>query len=115
MPKYEFFTQYSDDMPSWAQENNEPTCTVPDQTMTIQEIIAKFTRTGLVPQSYLRQDEGGNVAASPDSDPLDDYQDILAAAREEAAAAHGSAEPAQSGSGEPAHESAGEGAGNGGE
>ena len=113
MPK--FFTQYSEDLPSWALETTEPTCTIPDQSMTIQEIIAKFTRTGLVPQSYLRQDEGGNVASEPGSDPLDDMQAVLAAAREEAAAAHGSAEPDQPGSGEPAHGSAGEGAGNGGE
>lgn len=52
--------------------------------MTIQEIIAKFTRTGLVPQSYLRQDEGGNVASEPGSDPLDDMEQVLAEARAEA-------------------------------
>lgn len=93
MPKYEFFTQYSDDMPSWAQENNEPTCTVPDQTMTIQEIIAKFTRTGLLPQSYLRQDDGGNVAAPADSDPLDDMEQVLAEARAEAERQRQEAQP----------------------
>lgn len=57
-----------------------PTCTVPDQSMTIQEIIAKFTRTGLVPQSYAKRDQGGNAAFGPDFDPLDDYSATMAEA-----------------------------------
>lgn len=57
-----------------------PTCTVPDQSMTIQEIIAKFTRTGLVPQSYAKRDQGGNAAFGPDFDPLDDYSETMAEA-----------------------------------
>lgn len=64
-----------------------PTLTVPDQSMTIAEIIAKYTRTGLVPQSFARKDEGGNTAFEPGFDPLDEYTEIQA---EAAASAHGS-------------------------
>lgn len=55
----------------------KPTCTVPDQSMSIPEIIAKYTRTGLVPQSFAKRDEGGNTAFEPDFDPLDQAGEIL--------------------------------------
>lgn len=50
--------------------------------MTIPEIIAKYTRTGLVPQSYARRDEGGNAAFEPGFDPLDEFGDVVERARE---------------------------------
>lgn len=76
-----FFNQWTK-RPSWpAQEFHKPTCTVPDQSMTIQEIIAKFTRTGLVPQSFVHRDQGGNAAFEPDFDPLDQYTEGVSAAQ----------------------------------
>lgn len=48
--------------------------------MTIPEIIAKYTRTGLVPQSFAKRDQGGNTALEPDFDPLDEYTEVQAAA-----------------------------------
>lgn len=76
----------------------EPDCTIPDQSMTIQEIIAKFTRTGLVPQSFVHRDEGGNSAFPPDFDPMDEGRDYLDAA---AAASHGSEQAPQEPASEP--------------
>lgn len=70
---------------SFAQENTEPSCTVPDQSLSIPEIIARYTRTGLVPSSYTRRDEGGNIAAEPDSDPLDDFTELMSSAARNAA------------------------------
>lgn len=55
--------------------------------MTIPEIIAKYTRTGLVPQSFAKRDEGGNSAFDPGFDPLDEGLAILEEVRQEAAAA----------------------------
>lgn len=55
-----------------------PSCTVPDQSMTIPEIIARFTRTGQLPASFKMNDQGGNIAADPEADPLDDYQEVMA-------------------------------------
>lgn len=49
--------------------------------MTIPEIIARYTRSGLVPQSYAKRDEGGNVAMEPDFDPLDEFSETMEAAR----------------------------------
>lgn len=100
MSEIVFFNQWTN-RPSWPpQEFKEPTCTVPDQSMTIQEIIAKFTRTGLVPQSFVHRDQGGNVAMEPDFDPLDEYTDSMAAA-----AASGSSEPVKDPApGEPAQD-----------
>lgn len=66
---------------SWALVFHKPTCTVPDQSMTIQEIIAKYTRTGLVPATALRKDEGGQAAFDPDFDPLDNGQEFMEAAK----------------------------------
>lgn len=83
-PAPRFLSQWNaKERPSWALVTTEPTCTIPDQSMTIQEIIQKFTRTGLVPQSYLRTDQGGNVASDPESDPLDDWNDVHDSARVE--------------------------------
>lgn len=50
--------------------------------MTIQEIIAKYTRTGLVPQSFVHKDQGGNVAFEPDFDPLDEFSETMAGSAE---------------------------------
>lgn len=58
--------------------------TIPDQSMTIPEIIARFTRTGQLPGTVKMADKGGNIAADPESDPLDDYfpaQEAAAAAK----------------------------------
>lgn len=65
-----FYSQWSDNLPSWAEENTEPSVTVPDQSMTIQEIIARFTRSGVMPVP-VHSDEGGNVAEDPEFDPLE--------------------------------------------
>lgn len=55
-------------------ENNfSPSVTVPDQSMTIQEIIARYTRTGTLPVPSFPSDTGGNEAFEPGFDPLD-YQ-----------------------------------------
>lgn len=83
----EFFNQWSKRPPHAPQEFKEPTCTVPNQSMTVQQIIAKYSRTGLVPQSFTKKDNGGNFATDPDFDPLDQGLDYLEAA---AAASHGS-------------------------
>ena len=77
----EFFDQWNKRPETEKQAVSLPSCTVPDQTMTIQEIIAKFTRTGLVPQSFVRKDEGGNDAFEPGFDPLDSAQEVLTEAK----------------------------------
>lgn len=93
-----FFNQWTRRPQTAPQVFTLPTCTVPDQTMTIKEIIAKFTRTGLVPQSYLRQDLGGQVADEPGFDPMDEFNEAMeTAAREKAAAGDSDAAPAVSG------------------
>lgn len=63
--------------------------------MTIPEIIAKYTRTGLVPQSFAKRDEGGNTALEPDFDPLDEYSEVqaVAAARRAAPASPAPQDP----------------------
>ena len=104
-----FYNQWSNRPPHAPQEFKEPTCTVPNQSMSVQEIIAKYSRTGLVPQSFAKKDQGGNVATDPDFDPLDNGQEVLEAAeaaRQAAAAAHGSADGIPAPSGEPAPSSA---------
>lgn len=75
-----FASQWLENDLSNGQVFTEPSCTVPDQSLTIPEIIAKFTRSGLAPASIRMADKGGNIAADPESDPLDDYYDIQAAA-----------------------------------
>ena len=74
-----FFNQWTNRPKTAPQVFSLPTCTVPDQTMTIKEIIAKFTRTGLVPQSYLRPDVGGQVADEPGFDPMDEFTETMEA------------------------------------
>lgn len=67
-----FVTIWQDDKPSHALKNDQPSQTVPDQAMTIPEIIAKFTRTGMLPQSFLKEDEGGQeFAEDSEFSPLD--------------------------------------------
>lgn len=82
--------------PSWALKTTLPSCTIPDQTMTIQEIIAKYTRTGLVPASRAQWDQGGNDAGNLPEDPLDEYTEILELARSEGARAGSEVSPAPS-------------------
>lgn len=53
-----------------------PSVTVPDQAMSIQEIIARFTRTGSVPVAS-HPIESGNEAFDPGFDPLDFRPDIV--------------------------------------
>ena len=97
----EFFNQWSHRPETVPQEFKEPTCTVPNQSMTVQEIIAKYTRAGIVPAGMERKNAGalissmmpnrpdGEVATDPGFDPLDEGMDILesAAAAQAAAAA----------------------------
>lgn len=66
-----FRSQWDEVVPSFAEYNDLPTCTVPDQSMTISEIIARFTKSGIMPvRDY--SDTGGNDAPDdPDFDPLD--------------------------------------------
>lgn len=66
-----FRSQWDEVIPSFAEFNDLPTCTVPDQSMTISEIIARFTKSGIMPvRDYT--DTGGNDAPDdPDFDPLD--------------------------------------------
>lgn len=88
MSEIRFYGHWTEKGPSWALETTEPSLTVPDQAMSIAEIIAKYTRTGLVPQSYLKTDQGGNIAADPGLDPMDEWNESMAAAaREEASQA----------------------------
>lgn len=66
-----FRSQWDEEIPSFAEYNDLPTCTIPDQSMTISEIIARFTRSGIMPvQDY--SDNGGNEAPEdPEFDPMD--------------------------------------------
>lgn len=89
-----FAVQFGEYVPTEGQTFREPSQTVPDQSMTIPEIIAKFTRTGLVPGTISMRDNGGNVAADPDSDPLDDYSAVQAAAAAAKAAGSSQDSPA---------------------
>lgn len=47
-----------------------PSCTVPDQSLTIPQIIARFVRTGSMPVS-VHSDIGDNEAFEPEFEPLD--------------------------------------------
>ena len=78
--KVRFATQWGENDLSNGQVFTEPSCTIPDQSMTIPEIIAKFTRTGMVPGTISLRDKGGNIAVDPEFDPLDDYDSVMAAA-----------------------------------
>lgn len=94
---------------SWCLTFKESTCTVPDQSMSIQEIIAKYTRTGLVPASYLHKDEGGNAAFDPDFDPLDEGREVLEAAQDASAGSSDGSPAEPSGEPEDKRATAGEG------
>lgn len=66
-----FRSQWDEVQPSFAEVNMLPTCTVPDQSMTVSEIIARFTRSGIMPvRDY--SDSGGNTAPDdPEFEPMD--------------------------------------------
>lgn len=64
-----FYTQF-DPKPQEGESFIKPSVTVPDESMTIPEIIAKFVRFGTAPVA-LHADEGDNEAFEPDFDPLD--------------------------------------------
>lgn len=72
-----FRSQWDAEQPSFAEYNDLPSCTIPDQSMTISEIIARFTRSGIMPvKDY--SDQGGNAAPDdPDFDPLDFDPDFM--------------------------------------
>ena len=125
-----FFNQWSNRPETVPQEFKEPTCTVPNQSMTVQEIIAKYTRAGIVPAGMDRKKAGalissmipsrpdGEVATDPGFDPLDEGMDILEAAeaaRQAAEAAAGSEQSLTGTGSEPDSNSAPDGAGEGGE
>lgn len=65
-----FYTIYTKPIDE-GQTFEKPSVTVPDESMSIQEIIARFTRTGSIPVKAFPSDDGGNVASEPDFDPLD--------------------------------------------
>lgn len=77
MENVQFFNQWQNRPSTPRLTTTQPTKTIPDQSMTIQEIIKKFTRTGLVPQSYTKKDQGGNEAFHPDFDPMDEYSTVM--------------------------------------
>lgn len=101
-----FQSQWAENAPYEGQRFEEPSMTVPDQSLTIPEIIARFTRTGLVPALVKMQDQGGNVALDPESDPMDDWNEAMsAAAAAKAAAGSSTKEPSVApDEGESAHE-----------
>lgn len=109
-----FASQWAEYEPTEGQIFVEPSCTIPDQSMTIPQIIARFTRTGMVPGTISMRDNGGNVAADPESDPLDDWnnvQDAAIAAKAAKAADGSSKDPSADPSGESGeHAPAGAGA-----
>lgn len=59
-----------DTYPDYREVNQEPSCTIPDQSMTISEIIARFTRSGVMPVK-VHADPGNQEAMDPEMDPLD--------------------------------------------
>lgn len=104
--KPRFASQWAENDLSNGQVFTEPSCTVPDQSMTIPEIIARFTRSGVVPASIKMSDNGGNVASDPESDPLDVWNEVQAAAKA-ANAAQKEQAPAQEPATDPAPAPAG--------
>lgn len=85
----QFFNQWTNRPQRTPQEFQEPTCTVPNQSMTVAQIIAKYSRMGVIPAvkstleggRYLQRLgqswPGDNIATEPDFDPLDDGQEFL--------------------------------------
>lgn len=101
--KPRFASQWTENDLSNGQVFTEPSCTVPDQSLSIPEIIAKFTRSGLVPATVKMVDKGGNVATDPESDPFDDWNEVIsaaAAAKAAKAASDSAADPSVDPSGE---------------
>lgn len=88
----QFFNQWTKRPQRTPQEFQEPTCTVPNQSMTVAQIIAKYSRMGIIPavkdtlqggrflQRLGQTWDGDNRATDPDFDPLDDGQELLAEA-----------------------------------
>lgn len=84
-----FYNQWTCRPRRTPQEFHEPTCTVPNQSMTVAQIIAKYSRMGVIPAvkstleggRYLQRLgqswPGDNIATDPDFDPLDDGQEFL--------------------------------------
>lgn len=66
-----FYTNY-DQKPVVPEIFEEPSVTVPDESMSIPEIIARFVRFGTAPVA-IHSDIGDNEAFEPGFDPLD-YQ-----------------------------------------
>lgn len=85
----EFFNQWTKRPERVPQEFSEPTCTVPNQSMTVAQIIAKYSRMGIIPavkdtlqagrflQRLGQSWDGDNQATDPDFDPLDNGQEFL--------------------------------------
>lgn len=85
----EFFNQWTKRPQRTPQEFSEPTCTVPNQSMTVAQIIAKYSRMGIIPavkdtlqggrflQRLGQTWDGDNKATDPDFDPLDNGQEYL--------------------------------------
>lgn len=92
-----FQSHWDENRPVFAQEFTEPSQTIPDQSLTIPQIIAKFTRQGVAPASIKMADQGGNVASEDWADPLDDFTEVERIAaqikKEEADKASDSATP----------------------
>lgn len=65
-----FYTNWSPKK-TLGEMNNKPSETVPDQSMTIQEIIARFVRSGSMPVA-MHSDIGDNEAFEPEFEPLDE-------------------------------------------
>lgn len=63
-----FYTNYNP-KPCEAEKFRLPSETIPDQSLTIAEIVARYVRTGVLPVKT-HNDEGGN-APLEDVDPLD--------------------------------------------
>lgn len=110
----EFFNQWTKRPQRTPQEFSEPTCTVPNQSMTVAQIIAKYSRMGIIPavkdtlqggrflQRLGQSWDGDNQATDPDFDPLDNGQEYLDDYAAQEKAAHEKAdqqEPAPAGDG----------------
>ena len=114
----QFFNQWTKRPQRTPQEFSEPTCTVPNQSLSVAQIIAKYSRMGIIPavkdtfqggrflQRLVKSWDGDNQATDPDFDPLDNGQEFLdevAAQQKPAELEPVQAEPAPAGDGgEPA-------------
>lgn len=63
-------SQYTAKIGPSIEVNDLPSETVPEQGLSIQEIIARYVRTGTMPVA-VHDDNGGNSAFEPEFDPLD--------------------------------------------